>query len=53
MWLMNCTVKSSVKITTDSFKPGIHEKERQLLTFLALQEGPHGQGQTGSYSVVT
>ena len=52
---MDCTVMSLVLSTTDSFKPGILKNERNIAVtfdFLALQEGPHGWGQSGSDSVV-
>ena len=52
---MECSVKSSLKSTVnntaESFKPGISKNDRKMditFDFLALKEGSHGQGQTGS-----
>ena len=48
-------VKSLVKSTAKNIKPGTLKNERNkdiTFNFLALQEGPHGQGQSGSYLLV-
>ena len=44
-------LKSTVKSTAEGFKPGIQKNERNIdiaFDFLALQEGTHGWGQSGS-----
>ena len=51
--LSKSLIKNTVNNTEESFKSGIPKNDRKIditFDFLALKKGPHGRGQTGSYS---